>query len=572
MLLSGNEAIARGAWEAGVDFGSGYPGTPSSEILPALADLGIGHVEWSVNEKCALEAAVGASLAGARALVTMKHVGLNVAADPFFTLAYTGVNAGLVIVSADDPDMQSSQNEHDSRHYARAAQVPMLEPADSQEAADFIKRAYDLSEEYDLPVLLRATTRVCHSYTPVAFGPRETIEREGELARDPQKYVMIPGHARRRNAIRLEHWHNLVVWAETTDLNRVEHGDDELGIVCSGVAYQYAKEAAPEASFFKIGMTWPLPQARLHEFAAGVERLVVIEESGPFLAHALRALGLDVEHSPATLALGELSPGRAAGAIAGEDSQGPRADSDLPPRPPVLCPGCPHRPVFVALRKLKCFVTGDIGCYTLGTLPPLSALHTCLCMGAGIGQAHGINTVCGEKRAVAVIGDSTFIHSGITGLVNIAYNDSDSVVVILDNATTAMTGGQEHPATGRTLAGEPARKLSLEGICTAAGIDNVAVVDPADLESIETALRNALDSDGPAVVIARRPCVLLSRERAAPYSIDAEACVECGQCLALGCPAISSEDGAPAIDAALCTGCGLCAQVCPTDAITQPDP
>jgi indolepyruvate ferredoxin oxidoreductase, alpha subunit len=571
VLLSGNEAMARGAWEAGVDFGSGYPGTPSSEILPALAELGVGHVEWSVNEKCALEAAVGASLAGARALVTMKHVGLNVAADPFFTLAYTGVKGGLVVVSADDPDMQSSQNEHDSRHYARAAQVPMLEPADSQEAADFVRQAYELSEEYDLPVLLRATTRVCHSHTPVSFGPRENITRGYELVKEPEKYVMIPGYARKRNALRLEHWHELMALAETTEFNRVEKGDERLGIVCSGVAYQYAKEVVPEASFFKIGMTWPLPRARLHEFAAGVERLVVVEESGPFLAHALRALGLSVEHSPATLALGELSPGRVAGAIVGEERQGPRGDSDLPPRPPVLCPGCPHRAVFVALRKLKCFVTGDIGCYTLGTLPPLSALHTCLCMGAGIGQAHGINTVFGETRSVAVIGDSTFIHSGITGLINIAYNGSKSVVVILDNATTAMTGGQEHPATGRTLSGKPARKLSLEGLCRAAGIDNVVVVDPVNLANVETALQEALASDGPAVVIARRPCVLLSRERSAPYSIDAEVCVECGQCLGLGCPAISSEDGRPVIDAGLCTGCGLCAQVCPTDAITQDD-
>ncbi len=568
-LLSGNEAIARGAWEAGVDFGSGYPGTPSSEILPALAALGIAHVEWSVNEKCALEAAVGASLAGARALVTMKHVGLNVAADPFFTLAYTGVEGGLVLVAADDPDMHSSQNEQDSRHYGRAAQVPIIEPSDSAEAYAFTAAAYELSEQFDLPVMLRVTTRICHSDTPVYVGERPEIDHEFAPTLNPRKYVMIPAYARTRNAARLQRWQELVAFADNTELNQTIMNQTDLGIICSGATYQYAREVAPEASFLKLGMVWPLPERRLAEFASNVRSLVVLEESGPFLAQSVRALGHSVGEMPSTAALGELSPGRVAALLCGEDTFGPVPPDDLPPRPPVLCAGCPHRGVFTVLRKLKAFVTGDIGCYTLGALPPLSALHTCLCMGAGIGEAHGINALCGQK-AIAVIGDSTFVHSGITGLINTAYNNSNSVVVILDNATTAMTGGQEHPATGRLLTGEPARKLDIEGICIAAGIDKVDVVDPVDLGATEAALRAAMDHDGPAVVIARRPCVLRSRQHDEAHHIDTDACVRCGICVGLGCPAIGVEDGQPQIDPALCTGCSLCAQACPKRAISQP--
>lgn len=569
-LLSGNEAIARGAWEAGVEFGSGYPGTPSSEILPALAALGVAHVEWSVNEKCALEAAVGASLAGARALVTMKHVGLNVAADPFFTLAYTGVEGGLVLVAADDPGMHSSQNEQDSRHYGRAAQVPIIEPSDSQEACAFARAAYELSEEYDLPVMLRVTTRICHSSTPVYTGERVPTGREFAPTLNPPKYVMIPAYARRRNAARLQRWQELVAFADNTELNQTIMNQTDLGIVCSGVTYQYAREVAPEASFLKLGMVWPLPERRLAEFASNVRSLVVLEEAGPFLAQGVRALGHSVGQMPSTAALGEFSPGRVAALLCGEDTFGAAPHGDLLPRPPVLCAGCPHRGVFTVLRKLKAFVTGDIGCYTLGALPPLEALHACLCMGAGIGEAHGINAVCGQKKAIAVIGDSTFIHSGITGLINIAYNKSNSVVIILDNGTTAMTGGQHHPATGRSLAGEPAPRLSIEGICTAVGIDRVEVVDPIDTKVLEAAVTGAMDHDGPAVIIARRPCVLMSRDQAPPYQIDAEACVRCGICVRLGCPAIGVEDGRPMIDPAICTGCSLCAQACPKSAISRP--
>ena len=586
-LMSGNEAIAQGAWEAGCAFGSGYPGTPSSEILPVLTKLGReggreggsagfqpAYTEWAVNEKGALEAAAGASLTGARCLVTMKHVGLNVAADPFFTLSYTGVKGGLVIVCADDPQMHSSQNEQDSRHFARAAKVPMLEPADAQEALEFTRLAFELSERHDTPVLLRVTTRLSHSDGVVVTGAREQPDAACLPTPEPEKYVMIPARARARRKLMAERTAAIRAWNETATVNEIIAGSPEIGLIASGIALQYAREVLPEAAVLKLGMTWPLPEQLIRSFAATVQMLYVIEELDPYLTESIRALGVTVEPLPESLQLGELSPARVRAGLQGRD-YAPQVLADLPARPPQLCPGCPHRGVFHILRKLKLFVTGDIGCYTLGTLPPLQALHTCLCMGAGIGMVHGINQACGGKqKAVAVIGDSTFMHSGMTGLLNIVYNQSPSVVIILDNSTTAMTGGQDHPGTGATLSGRPGRQVDLEALCRGAGVAHVTTFEPADLKVTEAAIREALASDGPAVLIGRRPCVLITREHGAPRVIDEALCVQCGACLRLGCPAISARvlgDGKkqPVIDTSLCMGCTLCAQVCPKDAIIQ---
>jgi len=576
LLLSGNEAIARGAWEAGVRFGSGYPGTPSSEILPALKELGHAYVEWSVNEKVALEAAAGASIAGARCLVTMKHVGLNVAADPLFTLSYTGVAGGLVIISADDPSMHSSQNEQDNRNYARAAKVPMLEPSDSREARDLTMRAFALSEQFDVPVIVRPVTRICHSDGLVQVGERREVELRAELQPQPRKYVMIPAWARERRVAMAERTAELVALAEATDLNREEMGDRSLGIIASGVAWQYAREAFPEASFLKLGLVWPLPPERIRRFAAQVERLFVVEELDPFLTEQILAMGVAVEAVDERFGLGELTPGRVRAMISGEPAPRAAADEDLPPRPPTLCAGCPHRSVFSALREIKAYVTGDIGCYTLGTLPPLQALHTCLCMGAGVSQAHGMQKVRGhEAPVVAVIGDSTFTHSGITALVNIAYNAGVSTVVILDNRTTAMTGGQVHPGVGETLSGMPGRELDFEALARAIGIDDVCMVDPYDMAATEQALRAAMASPEPSVVIARRECALMVPAHGPAPALEEDLCIRCGKCIRIGCPALSAfDDGGrrpiPRIDAALCTGCTMCAQVCPVNALKLP--
>ncbi|NLO04193.1 MAG: indolepyruvate ferredoxin oxidoreductase subunit alpha [candidate division WS1 bacterium] len=577
LLLSGNEAIAHGAWEAGVRFGSGYPGTPSSEILPALNELGEVYCEWSVNEKVALEAAAGASIAGARCLVTMKHVGVNVAADPLFTMSYTGVEGGLVIISADDPSMHSSQNEQDNRHYARASKVPMLEPSDSQEARDFTMRAFELSEQFDTPVFLRPVTRICHSDGLVEVGERAEVPLRGELQKQPEKYVMIPAYARKRRVFMAERTRALVELAEHDEINREEMGDTSLGIITSGAAYTYAKEAFPEASFLKLGLVWPLSPERIRRFAEQVDRLFVIEELDPFLTEEILAMGVAVERVDESFRIGELTPARVREMIAGEPAPDTTADEDLPPRPPTLCAGCPHRSVFTLLRKLKAYVTGDIGCYTLGTLPPLQALHTCLCMGAGINEAHGMQKVRGhEAPVVAVIGDSTFTHSGITGLVNIAYNAGVSTVVIVDNRTTAMTGGQVHPGVGETLSGMPGRALDFEALARAVGVEDVRVVDPYDMAATEAALRETMASPEPSVVIARRECVLMVRERRPAPDFDADRCTRCGACIRIGCPALWAEDDGgkrpiPRINTALCTGCLMCAQVCPVDALKAPE-
>ena len=516
MLLSGNEAVALAARDAGVALGAGYPGTPSTEILETLSALG-GRAQWSPNEKVALEVALGAAFAGARALATMKHVGLNVAADPLFTAAYTGVSGALVIVSADDPGMASSQNEQDNRRYAAAAGVPMLEPADSQDAYDLTRRAFEMSARWQLPVLLRMTTRICHSKTVVRpAAPAEAVKTHFE--RDVKGRVMIPAHARlahRRLRAKLD---EIAEWGESADLHAVVEGaagGTALGIIASGICFVHAREAAPDARVLKLAMTYPLPIEAIRRFAAGVERCVAVEEGDPYLVEAIRAADIAVEGKDPMYRFGELSVGRVRRILAGDVSAEP-----APPKgkPPKLCPGCPHRAVFETLRDLDCIAAGDIGCYTLGVLPPFEAMDSCVCMGASIGVGLGLRHVLPDaeaRRVVSVIGDSTFVHSGITGLVEMMYNPpaTGHVILILDNGTTAMTGLQEHPATGRALDHSPAHQLSLEDVARSAGVEEVHVVDPsADREGFEDLLKRLLASDRPAVVIARRPCLLAARK------------------------------------------------------------
>ncbi len=572
-LLSGNAAVARGAYEAGVTFATGYPGTPSSEILAHFAECEDVHAEWAPNEKTALEAAQGAGLAGARALVTMKHVGLNVAADPLFTAAYTGVGGGLVVVSADDPGMHSSQNEQDNRHYARAAKLPMLEPADSQEALDFTREAYRISERFDVPVLLRMTTRISHSASVVRTRRRVKRPAVGTPAPDPQKYVMIPAYARRRHAFAERRMERLQAFAEQTKLNQLIPGDKNLGIISAGVAFQYAREAFPRASFLKLGLSYPLPEKLIKKFARQVGRLYVVEELDPFLEEQIKALGVKLRRKKVSTILGELNPDRVAQAL-GRKSQPARPPlQGLPQRPPLLCPGCPHRPIYVELRRLKAFVTGDIGCYTLGTLPPLEALHTCVCMGAGIGHAHGlVKAGADPSKIVAVIGDSTFVHSGITGLVNMAYNQGAGTVIILDNSTTAMTGGQVHPGVGRTLEGQETAQVDYVKLAQAVGIRRARAVDPYNLAETRRALEEELAAPEPSLIVAQRPCILLTKRVSEPRTINEDECVACFRCLQIGCPAIIAPPGlekgkAPHIDPQLCVGCTVCAQVCPKNAI-----
>jgi indolepyruvate ferredoxin oxidoreductase alpha subunit len=578
-LLSGNEAVARGAYEAGVGVASGYPGTPSTEILESLARFEGVDVGWASNEKVALDVAVGASLGGTRALATMKHVGLNVASDTFMVASYTGVGAGLVVVSADDPGMHSSQNEQDNRLYARFAGVPLLEPADAQEAKDFTRLAFEVSEAFDTPVLLRSTTRIAHTRTVVELGPVEP-PRRGTFRRDPAKYVMLPGFARARHPVVLERLERLAAYAEESPLTQVEVGDPEVGVVTSGVAYQYVREVLPRASVLKLGMSYPLPMGAIRAFAARVRRLLVVEELEPFLEEALRAAGIACEGKAFFPRTGELSPDlvragfERAGVLPPEAGPAP-PEPAVVPRPPVLCPGCPHTAPFLVLRQLGAVVAGDIGCYTLAALPPLSAMDTCLAMGCSIGMALGLVRSGGAPGpVVATIGDSTFLHAGIPALLDAVYGDVDVTVLILDNGTTAMTGGQPHAAAGATIRGEEARAVDLAGLCRALGVEHVEVVDPYDLAATSVALERAIAHRGPAVVITNRPCVEAPvKVRDHPFRVEAEACIACQSCMNLGCPSIAwteerYEDRRKVeIDAATCTGCTLCAQVCPAGAI-----
>ncbi|MGE5560029.1 MAG: indolepyruvate ferredoxin oxidoreductase subunit alpha [Chloroflexota bacterium] len=571
-LLTGNEAIARGAYEAGVTVATAYPGTPSTEILENIALYKDAiYAEWSTNEKVAMEVALGASLAGARALVAMKHVGVNVAADPLMTASYSGVNGGLVIVSADDPGMHSSQNEQDNRLFAKFAKIPLLEPSDSQECLDFVATALAVSEQYDTPVMLRTTTRISHSKSLVEEGGRHDVPLRA-YTKDIPKYVMTPAGAQRRHVIVEQRRAKLIEYAETTPLNRIENPGREIGVVVSGITYQYAREAlGDQVSYLKLGFTHPLPERKIREFAASVKRLYVIEELEPYLEEQIRSWGIACHGKDVLPRTGELSAELIAGAVNGQ-SRAAADGADLPVRPPVMCPGCPHRGVMFVLKKLNCTVTGDIGCYTLGSAPPLTAIDSCICMGASIGMAHGFAKAGGEHRGklVAVIGDSTFFHSGMTGLINVVYNRANVITMILDNRITAMTGHQHNPGTGQTLLGEVAQQADLEAIVRALGIKHVAVVDPYDLTQVEQTLRELTELPEPAVVIARRPCALIAKPGPERYTILPDKCKQCKACLRLGCPAIEVRpDGTIAINRDNCFGCGVCSDLCKFDALVK---
>ena len=569
-LMLGNEAVARGLYEGGCSFVSSYPGTPSTEITECIATYKEVYAEWAPNEKVAMEAAFGASLAGKRSFCAMKHVGLNVAADPLFTIAYTGVNAGMVIGVADDAGMHSSQNEQDSRHYARASKIPMLEPADSAEAIAFTKLAYELSEEFDTPVFIKMCTRVSHSQSIVE--PGERIEVSKTYEKNPQKYIMMPGNAKLRHPFVEERTRKLTKWAEKSEINRIEEGTDRsMGIITSSTSYQYVKEVCGDKyPVLKLGMIWPLPEQKIKDFAASVDTLVIVEELDSFIETHCKELGIACVGKEKFSCIGEFSQNLVAEKLGVDTVSGKKLDAAIPNRPPVMCAGCPHRGLFYTLAKNKVTALGDIGCYTLGAVPPLAALDTTICMGASISGMHGFAKAGGaEGRKVAcVIGDSTFMHSGMTGLVNMAYNESCGTVIIVDNSITGMTGHQQNPTTGFNLKGDPATKIDLETLCRAIGIRRVRVVDPYDLAACDAAIKEETAINEPSVIISRRPCALLKYvKHNKPIIADSDKCVGCKACMKIGCPAISIVDGKAKIDNTLCTGCGVCAQLCKLDAL-----
>jgi len=590
LWFSGNEALALGAHEASVRVASGYAGTPSTEILENVVNYKEIYTEWAPNEKVALEVAIGASFAGVRALSTMKHVGLNVAADPLFTASYTGVRGGLVIVVADDPSMYSSQNEQDSRNYAYAAKLPMLEPADPAEAKEFLKLGYQISEQFDTPVLLRSCTRVAHVKGVVSKGEIQKSSVTPGLVRNPAQMVMLPAHARGRRVAIAERQQKLAEFAETWAENRIEMGDRAMGIIAAGTSYLYAKEAFPNASFLKLGMVNPLPEKMIRDFASQVEALYIVEDLDPFIEMRVKAMGIACIGKEKIPAIGELSPSVVRKAITGETGDAIFAPVDLPPRPPNMCAGCPHRGLFYNLNRLKVFVSGDIGCYTLGALPPLSAMDACVCMGASIGMAHGMAKALGDEglgKVVAVIGDSTFIHSGVNSLINTVYNKSYSTVIILDNRITAMTGQQPNPASGSTIMGEPANSIDFPELCRAVGVKHVRTVNPHDIESTYAVLKEEIERPEPSVVITRFPCVLTPEEKKrpkSPFKSIIENCTGCGMCLRLGCPAINwvalspeeakamgkkeKQKGYALINETTCIGCGQCLSLCKFEAIS----
>ena len=571
--MLGNAAVARGAYEAGVRVVSSYPGTPSTEITESMTQYPEPYLEWAPNEKVAAEVAIGASIAGARAMSCCKHVGLNVMADPVFTVSYIGVNGGLVFCVADDPGMHSSQNEQDSRHYAKASKAAMLEPADSQECKDFTRQAFALSEEFDAPFFLRLTTRISHSQSLVALGQREELPLR-PYEKNIAKNVMMPANAIKRHAAVEERAKKLAAFAEATPLNRVEDHGAKIGVIAAGISYQYAREAlGNRVNYLKLGMVYPLPEQKIRDFAAKCEKIFVIEQLDPFIEEHCRALGVAVTGKEAFSLLGEYTPamiGRAVLGIAPPESAA--TPQGLPGRPPVMCAGCPHRGTFYVLKKLGLTVSGDIGCYTLGAVPPLSAVDTCVCMGASVSAALGMAKARGpefNKKLVSVIGDSTFIHSGITGLIDIVYNQGANTVIILDNSITGMTGHQDNPTTGKTIRGESTRQVDLALLCRAVGVEHVQVVDPFDVKALEAAVRQETAREEPSVIIAQRPCALLKRVKYTGLCRVTERCRGCKACMKLGCPALSLRKGKICVDANQCNGCGLCVNVCPFGAIEK---
>ena len=569
-LLLGNEAVARGLFEAGCNVVSSYPGTPSTEITEFAATYDEMYSEWAPNEKVACEVALGAAIAGARSFCGMKHVGLNVAADPLFTASYTGVNGGFVIGVADDPGMHSSQNEQDSRHYAEASKVMMLEPADSKECLEYTKKAFEFSEKFDTPVILRLTTRVAHSRSLAALSDRADVPVK-EYVKNPQKYVMMPANAIPKHVVVEDRIAKQIEFFETDDINTVEYYDKKIGVITAGNCYNYAKEAlGKNASYLKLGCVYPLPEKKIIDFANECETIYVIEELDPYIENHCKKLGIRVHGKDAFTLLGEYSQALVAKAILGETKDSDAVSFDIPRRPPVLCAGCPHRGLFYALKQEKVTVSGDIGCYTLGALQPLDSIDTVICMGASVSALHGRNKVDPEnaKKSVAVIGDSTFIHSGVTSLIDIAYNNSASTVIVLDNSITGMTGHQQNPTTGKTIKGDPATQVDIVALAHAIGIKRVEIVDPYNLKETREAIHEELAVDEPSLIISRRPCALLKTvKHNPPLKVNKDKCKSCKMCMKIGCPAISMKDGKAEIDFTQCVGCNVCTQMCKFDAI-----
>ncbi len=572
MIMLGNEAIARGAYEAGVKVSSAYPGTPSTEISEYLAKFSEVYTEWAPNEKVALEVSFGASLAGARSLACMKHVGLNVASDPIYTFSYTGVNGGCVVVVADDPGLASSQNEQDTRMIARSAHLPVLEPSDSQEAKDFVKFAYEISEKYDTPVILRTTTKLSHSQGVVKLADRVQVE-DKTYERNVRKYVMMPASAIGRHLVVEDREKQLQLDSSNFEINNAEYNDTEIGFITSGIPYQYVKEACPNASVLKLGMVNPLPKALIEDFCSKVKIVYVFEELEPVIEEQIKSWGIKVKGKELFTKQGEYSANMLKKVIYGNDDK-VFDKTEAPNRPPILCPGCPHRSVFSVLNKLKMHAAGDIGCYTLGAVAPLGVIDTTLCMGASISSLHGIEKAKGKdfiKNWVAVIGDSTFLHTGINSLINAVYNKATGTVMILDNRTTGMTGHQEHAATGKTLKGEETNAIDLAELCKAVGVKKVLSIDAFDIETLEKALKESASAEELTVIIAKAPCALLKGQKF-PYKCvcDTDKCKKCGMCLKIGCPAITKQaDGTVKVDETMCNGCGLCAKYCKFSAIEK---